>query len=200
MYNTLDFVIWPAQNRDVKEGGELAKSLPRYYRISLSRGKELIPLSQELAHISLYFELQNKRFDEKIRLCLNAQDGLSQISILKLLLQPLVENCIVHGFASREETIAFTLCRTDSFLTIQLAVDSAGISAEKLARLRLSLELEQADDSFSGYGLHNIAERIRRYYGETASFRIESIPDVEICVYISLPLLACPLPPSFGFA
>jgi hypothetical protein len=60
LYNTMDLVIWTAQNRDAKEVCELVKSLSRYYRISLSRGKELIPLSQDLEHISLYAGLQNQ--------------------------------------------------------------------------------------------------------------------------------------------
>ncbi len=60
LYNTMDLVIWTVQNRDAKEVCELVKSLSRYYRISLSRGKELIPLSQDLEHISLYAGLQNQ--------------------------------------------------------------------------------------------------------------------------------------------
>lgn len=188
LYNTLDLINWTARNRNVEEVCELVQKLSRYYRISLSKGKEVILLKQELEHVSLYVGLQNKRFDGKIRLHISMQQELSRIPIPKLLLQPLVENSIVHGFDNREETITLTIGKEDRFLSIRLADDGAGISAQKLACLRLSLELKQYDDSDNGYGLHNIVERIRHYYGESASFEIESAPDAGTCVLIRLPL------------
>lgn len=203
LYNTLDLVMWAARNRESDEVCDIISKLSRYYRISLSKGKETILLSEELEHISLYVALQNKRFENKIRLEISVEAGLDtgRLAVLKLLLQPIVENSIVHGFLDRSRPLLLTVsvAKKDENLSIVIMDNGCGISPRQLARFRFYQELrlparpapEDTADSPEGYGAVNVASRIRSFYGPQASFRFESAPGQGTSVLISLPYEKC---------
>lgn len=201
LYNTLDLAIWAAQNKDSDEVCDIIQKLSRYYRISLSRGKEVILLSEELEHISLYIDLQNKRYEGKLRMLTSADICTEHLKVLKILLQPIVENSILHGLDSSKNvlTIKITVTRKDSMLSIVITDDGCGISSEKLAKIRLYLELNLSApaslndpaDLSSGYGIINIAERIRNFYRNEASIGFDSVPGQGTSVQILLPYDQC---------
>ena len=188
LYNTLDLISWTAQNRSPQEVCALVQKLSSYYRISLSKGKETILLSQELEHVRLYIDLQNKRFDNQILLKTNVPQKFLVLPILKLLLQPIVENSIQHGFNNQPELIQITVSEAQNFLVIQISDNGIGISPAKLARIHLQQELKQYDNAPNGYGLFNIIERIQAFYGEEASLTLSSVPEHLTCTTFKLPL------------
>ena len=123
LYNTLDLISWTAQNRSPQEVCTLVQKLSSYYRISLSKGKETILLSQELEHVRLYIDLQNKRFDNQILLKTDVPQRFLDLPVLKLLLQPIVENSIQHGFNNQPEQIQITVSEHCTCTTLKLPLD-----------------------------------------------------------------------------
>ena len=188
LYNTLDLIIWTAQNKSSDEVCEIAHNLSKYYRISLSNGQVIIPIEEEIEHVKLYVSLQNMRFQNKIRLETHVAEEAKNISVLKLLLQPLVENSIVHGFNGIQETIRINVQKTDDIFCITISDNGAGIPPDKLARLRLHHELMGATDNEDHYGLSNIEERIRNFYGPNAQMSLSSIVQEGTTIKISFPV------------
>lgn len=174
LYNTLDLIIWTAQSQSSDEVCGIVRDLSRYYRISLSNGQDVISIEEEIEHVTLYVGLQNKRFQSKISLITNISEEARGISVLKLLLQPLVENSIVHGFNGIEETITIDVSRVDGHFCITVADNGIGIAPDKLARLKLCQELAIPENDRGHYGLSNIQERIRNFYGPDARMDFDS--------------------------
>ncbi|MBQ7839607.1 MAG: sensor histidine kinase [Lachnospiraceae bacterium] len=188
LYNTLNLIKWTAQNKNADEVSDIVEKLSRYYRIGLSNGLELISIHDELEHVSLYVQLQNKRFDNNIQLEIHADAAVYEYRILKLLLQPLVENCILHGLKDNRGIITIDLAQSEAFLCITITDDGVGISAEKQARIRLNQELKITTSGQGGYGLTNIQERLLNFYGKESVLQISSAPGMGTSVKICLPL------------
>ena len=188
LYNTLNLIKWTAQTKDSEEVADIVDKLSSFYRVSLSNGLDLISIRDELTHVTLYVQLQNKRFDNNIHLETNISPDVYDFHILKLLLQPLVENSIVHGLQNKPGSIRITISKTSDFLSIIIADNGCGISPEKLSKITFCQELGLPSSSSSGYGLVNIYERIKNYYGDVSSFHISSQVNVGTTIEISLPL------------
>jgi two-component system sensor histidine kinase YesM len=101
LYNTLDTIQWMAQEHGARDIVEVVGALTRLFRIGLSRGKEMIFLSDELEHVRSYLIIQKARYEDKFDFTLQMEDGLASCMVLKLSLQPLVENAIYHGIKER---------------------------------------------------------------------------------------------------
>lgn len=188
LYNTLNLIKWTAQTQNSDEVADIVDKLSLFYRISLSNGLDLISLKDELTHVTLYVQLQNKRFNNNIHLKTNVAPGLSELRILKLLLQPLVENSIMHGLQNKPGDIHIDITGTSEFLTIIIQDNGCGISAQKLAKIRFYQEMGADSSSSSGYGLVNIYERLKNYYGETSRLTITSQVNEGTTVEIVLPV------------
>lgn len=190
LYNTLDLIIWTAQSKSAEEVCEIVQNLSRYYRISLSNGQDVIPIEKEIEHITLYVGLQNKRFQNKIHLKTHISEDAQNLSVLKLLLQPLVENSIVHGFNGIQETIVIEVKKVNSNYCITVTDDGIGIPPDKLARLRLHQELMYTDGAQNHYGLSNIQDRIRNFYGSNAYMDFSSGVSKGTTITIVFPALS----------
>lgn len=188
LYNTLNLIKWTAQTKDSAEVADIVDKLSSFYRVSLSNGLDLISIKDELTHVTLYVQLQNKRFDNNIHLETEVSPDVFELHILKLLLQPLVENSIVHGLQNKPGTIRISISRSSNFLTIVLTDNGCGISPEKLSKITFCQELGLPSSSSSGYGLVNIYERIKNYYGNTGCFHITSQVNAGTRIEISLPV------------
>lgn len=188
LYNTLNLIKWTAQAGTADEVSDIVDKLSNFYRISLSNGLDLISIRDELTHVTLYVQLQNKRFNNNIRLETDISADVYDLHILKLMLQPLVENSIVHGLRNNPGFIKISILRTSDHLFITIADNGCGITSEKLSKIKLCQELGLDSSSSSGYGLVNIYERLKNYYGESSSLNISSQIDVGTTIEISLPL------------
>ncbi len=125
LYNTLDLINWEAMDHNAPEIAEISRALARYYKISLNRGEDIITLNEELRHVETYVQIQNYRFDNRISLHIDVPEELRSLKIQKIVLQPLVENSILHGMLMLEQGEKGTVTITgwkqsgDLFLTGQ---------------------------------------------------------------------------------
>ena len=190
LYNTLDSVIWMTESGQQAEAIQMVTSLARLFRISLSRGKSVIPLSDELEHARHYMNIQQIRFKNKFTTQIQAQPGTEELYTLKLIVQPLLENAIYHGMASGEDDglIRVSARREGEDLMIDVEDNGLGMPPEVAASL-LEAERPQGHTKGSGIGVRNVHQRIRLTYGEGYGLTIFSEPDEGTLVRIRLPAL-----------
>lgn len=177
LYNTLDQIYWMSVRYDSPDIGNLVLKLSDFYKLSLSRGKSNVPLSNEIRHVQTYVDIQNYRYDYPVTLKTDCDDAALSFEIPKLTLQPLVENAILHGTSQKEScgTVSISAHITDSALLLTIADDGVGMDASTLAELQNMLSSDSLE-SGSGYGLQNVRNRLRLKFQDRVSFRISSRP------------------------
>lgn len=183
LYNTLNAISWQAADQGETEISVLATSLGRFFRISLSKGREIITVQEEMDQVRSYLRIQKIRYQDILFDCFEIDPCLQGKQMIKLVVQPLVENAIYHGIkpADRPGTIHIRAkLRTNEYGTEQIWIevedDGVGISADKLASLNDLLATGQSDPD-SGYGIFNVNERIKLYYGKEYGLTLESVPN-----------------------
>ncbi len=190
LYNTLDSVIWMTEAGRYEEAIQMVTSLARLFRISLSRGDSLIPLTEELEHARHYMTIQQIRYRDKFSTRISAQPDTRQLYTLKLIVQPLLENAIYHGMAGCEEDgrITVTAKREGDDLVIDVSDNGIGMPPE-VAKGLLDENRPQTRTSGSGIGVRNVHRRIRLTFGERYGLEVFSEPDEGTTVRIRLPLI-----------
>ena len=189
LYNTLDSIIWMAESKD-ENVVPMTEALSRLFRISLSRGKELIPLSDELDHVRNYLFIQSMRYLNKFDYEIAADKDLLSCKTLKLILQPIVENSIYHGIKNKagKGIIKITVNKEDEKIVIRIFDDGVGMDQERLEKL-LNGPVDEKDSSGSGIGVNNVNERIKLYFGNEYGLRFESSIEKGTTAYVYLPHL-----------
>jgi len=185
LYNTLDSVIWMSEVDDKTNAIKMLKALSKFFRLSLSRGKEMIPLEEEVRHVENYLIIQKMRYGEAFEYEILMDQDILHLSVLKMVLQPIVENSVLHGFQgmSDEGMIRIHGSRTAGKLLLSVQDNGCGIRAEKLERI---LEIDPVNKT--GVGIKNVNERIRLMFGEGYGLSYESQPDFGTKVEIRLPV------------
>lgn len=166
LYNTLDCIHWQARADGNKETSELVMALARYYRICLSRGKDVIPLRQELEHVRYYLVIQNKRYGDIINYNMRVEDIYMDVKIPKLTLQPLIENSIYHGIRIKEGcsgTVSITAEKTEQGILLKVEDSGKGMEKEQVEEMNNSIS--NYDEDF-GYGVRNVNRRIELLFGK----------------------------------
>lgn len=188
LYNTLELVTCQAVKYKADDITNLINLLARFYRLSLSNGKDIIPIADELAHIETYINIQNQRFDDAIRLELDMDNRILGYSIFKLILQPIVENAILHGIMEKsDQTGKITLTgRLDgSDLLLKVEDDGVGMKPERLAKIMS----EEPRTNGHGFGIMNVNKRLRMNYGGDYGLTIKSERGVGTAVEIKIPAI-----------
>lgn len=190
LYNTLDSVIWMIEAGRHEEAIQMVTSLARLFRISLSRGRNIIPLSDELEHARHYMTIQQIRYKNKFTTQITTQPGAEGLYTVKLIVQPILENAIYHGMASAEDDglISVTAYRQGGDLMIDVADNGLGMRPEVAASL-LDADRPEVRTSGSGIGVRNVHQRIRLTFGPEYGLTILSEPDEGTLVRIRLPAL-----------
>lgn len=173
LYNTLDMIKWMSRRGMADEIEELLNSLATFYRLSLSEGRETIPLRDELRHVELYARIQNMRFRGAIQFAIDVEPSALDCAILRVTLQPLVENSILHGIIEKPEKrgcVRIIGHVADGEVELVVEDDGVGIEPWHLAAL-----LSSDGASRAGYGVRNINERFRLYYGEKYGLSYSSV-------------------------
>ncbi len=187
LYNTLASLKWLAQQQGANDVAHYIEHLSTFFRISLSEGAELIPFKQELNHIKSYLAIQQFRYKDRVSYSFEVDPELYDTMVPKLLLQPLVENAIVHGLthSKRLGKILITAKKTKDHLSITVEDDGAGICDKDLKTLLHHLDEGVAQDNF---GLYNIKQRLLLNYGENSSFSIFSQLNQGTSIHLTIPL------------
>ena len=185
LYNTLDTIVWQAESGKGDEVVRLTRSLSDFFRISLSAGADWIPVTQELKHVSAYLSIQKTRYRDILDYEVEMPDGLEEIYMLKLLLQPLVENALYHGIKNKRGggKITVRVSRQNRIMTFIVADTGKGMTQEQLQQLEEMLKEEtptaQAalEPGHTGFGLRNVDTRIRLYYKKQTGLNFQSGPE-----------------------
>ncbi len=190
LYNTLDSVIWMTESGQQTEAIQMVTSLARLFRISLSKGKSIIPLADELEHARHYMNIQQIRYKNKFTTEIAARPGTEGLYTLKLIIQPLLENAIYHGMASAEDDglIRVTAYREGEDLLIDVEDNGLGMRPELAASL-LDEDRPEVRTKGSGIGVRNVHQRVGLTFGEGYGLAIFSEPDEGTLVRIRLPAL-----------
>lgn len=186
LYNTLDLINWMAVRTNTPEISRVIKALSKFYRLSLNKGDDTITIANELEHVRAYVEIQNMRFDNCIRLIIDVPPEIQEYKMLKLVLQPLVENSIIHGILEKDqESGVIQITGELDVGTIRLYVtdDGVGMPPKKAARMLIDV----STDEHHGYGVKNIHERIQLNYGMKYGLSYQSEPGKGTTVTITIP-------------
>ena len=181
LYNTLDAIVWKAEAGDEEGVIHLTRALSDFFRISLSSGADWISISQEKKHIAGYLSIQRTRYRDILNYEIDIPDEIGRYYILKLLLQPLVENALYHGIKYRRGggTILVTGRKQGEDLVFTVKDTGKGMDEATLETLRQHMAQEQPVHSSgtNGFGLVNVNLRIRLYYNVPEGLSIESGPE-----------------------
>ena len=192
LYNTLDTIQWMAEERGAQDIVKLVGALTKLFRISLSRGKEMIPLSEEIAHVQSYLVIQKARYEDKFDFEITVDQALLKYQVLKMTLQPLVENAIYHGIkeSRRPGTVGVKILKEGELLLMKVIDDGIGMTDETLNRLRETLaKRTEGEGSSGGYAVYNVNERIQLSFGSRYGVRIESSYGIGTTVEVRHPLI-----------
>lgn len=179
LYNTLDTIIWMAEARRTDQVIELVRVLTRFFRITLSKGQDWITVCEEIEHVESYLAIQKVRYRDILDYKIDVPDAVLDAMILKLTLQPLVENALYHGIKNKRSGGAIIVRGRQlegGLLQIQVEDNGIGMTRERLAEIRALLGPEASDVAVaeSGYGISNVNQRIKLYYGSEYGLTIES--------------------------
>ena len=178
LYNTLDTIIWMAESKKTDRVVEIVSALSNFFRISLSKGMDWITIGEEVDRINSYLTIQKMRYQDILDFKIDLDKSVAENTILKLLLQPLVENALYHGIKNKRQGGTITIrvkSKGEDEILLQVEDDGIGFNPEKLAQLRTELEDDVGDIKLeSGFGIGNVNKRIRLYYGKPYGLSIQS--------------------------
>ena len=188
LFNTLESIRMSLVLKGDRETADLVLIFAKSYRKMIDDSRQAIALRDELAFVHDYFTIQDFRHAGKIRLKTDVPEELLRYCVPKFLIQPLIENAIVHGLELKESggTINLTIRREDSFLTLRVSDDGIGMNEKELEALRTSLYSKES--SQKSYALRNIAERLSLLYGTSALLTVESKRNVGTEILVKLPI------------
>ncbi len=190
LYNTLDAIVWLAEARRTVEVVQITKALSNFFRISLNNGKDWITIEQEAEHLEGYLTIQQIRYRDILRYTIDIDEALKSQQILKLTIQPIVENAIYHGIKNRRGggSLSVVVRRDEDRLFVSVTDTGVGLEAERLWEVRESLTRSEPLDAESGYGLFSVDKRLKLYYGQSEGLTIESEPGKGTMVAFRVPI------------
>ncbi|ETT63661.1 multi-sensor signal transduction histidine kinase [Paenibacillus sp. FSL R7-277] len=194
LYNTLDSIVWMAEAGNHDGVIRLVKALSAFFRLSLNNGRDWIQIRSELAHVQSYLIIQQMRYHDILEFKVEVAEELQEYPILNMTLQPLVENALYHGIKNKR---GMGLIRIGGYTdggTIMLTVsdNGIGIPAGRLEALRESVEHpiqseEPEDTGQGGFGLQNVHQRLRLYFGPEYGIRLDSSEGYGTQITVRIP-------------
>ena len=184
LYNTLDSIAWMCEQGRNDEAVQMVNALAQLFRISISRGHELIPIRSELRHAESYLKIQKHRYKNQFSYRFDVDESCLDFLCNKITLQPIIENAIYHGINGLvdEGEIVITLRADGSDVVFTVADNGVGMEEEQIQAI---LRKERSDHT--GIGIKNVNDRLKIYFGEGYGITIDSEPDVGTTVTIRMP-------------
>ena len=172
LYNTLDTIIWLIEGGQSDDAVEMISSLSVFFRTSLSKGKDVIPLSEEKRHTISYLEIQQSRYRDILEFEIHIPEDFGGIMVPKLTLQPLAENALYHGIKNKRGggKILIEGEKDGKDLILRVTDNGQGMPAERLQEIQEAIRTGER----AGFGLSAVAERLRLYYGDGYGMKIKS--------------------------
>ena len=190
LYNTLETIRSIAIRNQVESIADMAKSMADIFRYSVDSTKEEVILKDELKHVKNYINIQKIRYKERLNVEFNIDESLLNYKIIKLVIQPLVENAIYHGIDMKKEAgkLCIECSKFEDKVLISVSDNGIGIKKQDLEELRKNLENSIDRKINKSIGLINVNSRLKLYYGENCSLSIESDYDIGTKVYFKIPI------------
>lgn len=187
LYNTLDSIIWMIENENYDGAIIMVTALARLFRISLSKGKNIITVKDEIEHARNYLTIQNIRYKNKFTYTIEADEETLNFASIKLIIQPLIENAIYHGmeFMGGDGEILVKTYIKENDLYIDVIDNGLGMLQEVADTLLITES--KVEKKSSGIGLKNVNERIQLYFGKNYGVKIYSEPDEGTTISIHMP-------------
>lgn len=176
LYNTLDSVLWALKNDNTPKAQELIVSLSSFFKVTLSGGNMLIPLDSELKMIKSYINIQNTARGKNITLDIQIEDKLKEYRIIKLTLQPMVENAIIHGFSGYRDDGIVTIGAevNKDIILIWVQDNGIGVLPDELSQINTMLNTYPPVPGQKHFGLYNVNLRIKNIFGDKYGIYMES--------------------------
>lgn len=189
LYNTLDSIIWMAEMKNEKVV-PMTEALAKLFRISLNKGNEFIALENELEHVRNYLIIQSMRYLNKFEYEIQMEDGIRKCRTVKLIVQPIVENCIYHGVKMKKAKghIWIRAFQRENAAVIEIEDNGAGMKKEVCESI-LDSHAKRENITGSGVGVRNVNERIKLYFGKEYGLQFESEEGEGTKVTILLPII-----------
>ena len=187
LYNTLDAIVWMAESGQNKEVVSMVTSLSEFFRTGLSKGQDIITVREEVSHVEHYLRILQFRYQDILEYDIAVNRDMLDFPMLKLTLQPVVENALYHGIKNKRGKGTIRLCgeHTGNQMVFQISDNGAGMPPTQLEKLRRDLDQEDSQER-AGFGLANVNERIKMIYGEQYGVDVVSAMGEGTTVIISL--------------
>lgn len=185
LYNTLDSIVWLAENHRSEDVITTVVALARFFRISISSGASSISVKDEISHIENYLTIQKIRYVNKFKYTLDVTKEVEDLKVMKLILQPIVENAIYHGVGDDMELISIRAYKDEVSLYFEIENSGYGITDERIHEI---YDMLNGSNTQTSVGLKNVYQRIKLFYGHKADLIITSVLDETTQIKIILPL------------
>ncbi len=184
LYNTLDSIAWMCERGRNTDAVNMVHALARLFRISISRGNELIPIAKELEHAESYLQIQKYRYKNQFTYTFEVDPACLEYYCNKITLQPIIENAINHGLDLMvdEGQITVQVCQEGEDILFRVRDNGVGMSREQVDAI-----LHHSPGDRTGIGIKNVDDRLKIYFGKEYGLRITSELDVGTCVEIRMP-------------
>ena len=188
LYNTLDSIIWLAENDRTEDSVLMTTALSRFFRIGISSGKNIITVKEEIEHIKHYLSIQNIRYKNRFDYIISVPDELLGAKSLKLILQPVIENALYHGLEYMYDRGEIVIEVSASGGVLRYTIRDNGIGMSRETCENLFDDRATIKSKGSGVGIKNVNKRIQLYYGEGYGMKVESELEEGTTVWIEIPL------------
>jgi len=186
LYNTLDSIVWLAENNRSEDVVTTVIALARFFRISISKGQQFISLKDEISHIKNYLTIQKIRYVDKFEYSFEIDPQIYDQKVMKLILQPIVENAIYHGVGDDEvEKITIRAGQKGKFIVFEVENTGYGITEERIAEI---YEILKGNHSIASVGMRNVYLRLKLFYGDEADIKISSVLDEKTTIKLFIPI------------
>ena len=191
LYNTLDTIIWMAEAKKTDQVVEIVSALSSFFRISLSKGRDWITVGEEIERTKSYLTIQRMRYRDIMDFKIEVDEQVLNNTVLKLILQPLVENALYHGIKNKRSggtIIVRAKQHNRGEVLLEVEDNGIGFTPEKLEQLQSELDDDSGELNFeSGFGIGNVNKRIRLYYGKQYGLTVDSEYNVGTCATLIIP-------------
>jgi two-component system sensor histidine kinase YesM len=189
LYNTLDSAVWMIEAERYDGAITMITSLARLFRISLSQGDNIISLEKELEHVENYLTIQQMRYKNKFDYKITYDERLKDIPVIKLIVQPLVENAIYHAmeYVYDDGEIHVKAYVSEDILSIDVIDNGPGMTETQVKDLQDGVHKVDKTRG-SGVGFQNVLQRVQMYYGEPFGLDVISEPDEGTTIRIRIPV------------
>lgn len=189
LYNTLDTIQWKSLDYNAYEVADMINALSKFFRISLSDGKEFITIADEIEHVRNYLKIQEVRYKDKMEYIINLDNCVEQYLVPKMIIQPLVENSIYHGLKPKRKkgNIEINIKLIRSYIHIEVIDNGVGINKERLKTIQENLKNSYESEH---YGLYNVNERLKLSFKDKYRISITSKENMGTKVSILIPIIS----------